>query len=190
MVYKKRIILILFYCSFIFSNYCLSIENKDFKSYIIKVILNQNNKISLKNIYDDKIINANISGFVDSSDRGTFLKAKIQCDILGRRYKGRVFSCGFAEVEDLKGYCQFITTNPKDSLLTYWECSTTAGSTGDPICKGKVKVIEGFGGLAGIIGFGEIEMPLIKTLANKKISYPILWNLKIKKPLNLKKPNY
>lgn len=189
MYYKKKIILFLTFMSYFYSTFSISIENSDFLNYKINVILKKVNKVYVKSVLDDKIINGIIEGTTDSSARNTFSNAKLYCDILGRSYKGRVFSCGFAEVEDLKGYCQFIMSKPEDSLLTYWECTTTAGLNGDAICKGKVKVLQGYGNLAGVIGFGEIEMPLIKILMNEKINYPMQWTLKMKHPLTLKRNN-
>ena len=189
MFLKKKINLIFLLFIYMLCCICLSTENTDFKNYKIRVALSKADKVSIKNIIDDKIINGSIKGTITDSNFNIFVQTNIECDIIGRAYKGRVFSCGFAEVEDLKGYCQFTTSNHKDSFLTYWECSTTAGLNGDAVCKGKAKVLQGFGSLAGLIGFGEIEMPLIKTLINEKISYPMKWTLKIKHPLALKKIN-
>ncbi len=189
MFFKRKLSLVFFLLIYINLNLCLSIENKDFKNYKLRFFLSNDNKFSIKNILDDKIIRGSIKGTITDSNFGIFSNTSIECDILGRSYKGRAFSCGFAEVEDLKGYCQFITSNHQDSLLTYWECSTTAGLNGDAVCKGKAKVLQGFGNLAGVIGFGEIEMPLTKTLVSEKISYPMRWTLKIKHPLALKKIN-
>ena len=189
MYYKKKLFIFLFFLVFMLIKMTISLENPDFKDYKLDVELKNKSNISIKSVFEEKIINGNISGRVYESGGKIFSNARMWCDILGRTYKGRGFSCGFAEVEDLKGYCQFTTSKPKDSLLTYWECSTTAGLNGDAICKGKVKVLQGFGNLAGVIGFGELEMPLIKNLTSQKISYPMQWKLKIKHPIVLKKQN-
>tara|TARA_A100001015_G_scaffold313501_1_gene420868 strand:+ start:1422 stop:1991 length:570 start_codon:yes stop_codon:yes gene_type:complete len=186
---KNTIILLFLLINYMCSAFSNTIENSDFKLYKFKAVLNKANDVDVKSINDDKIINGSINGRIDSALHKTFSNAKLQCEILGRSYKGRVFSCGFAEVEDLKGYCQFIMPKSEDLLLTYLECTTTAGLNGDAMCKGKVNVLQGFGNLAGVIGFGEVEMPLIKSLMNKNISYPMKWTLKIKHPLALKKIN-
>ena len=77
--------------------------------------------------------------------------------------------------------------NSKDVLITSWSCNTTAGLSGDATCKGKVSVVEGFGKFAGVLGFGEIEMPLAKSFVDNKISHTLRLNFKIKYPLNIKK---
>ena len=52
---------------------------------------------------------------------------------------------------------------------------------------GKLSIIQGFGKFAGVLGFGEIEMPLAKTLISNKQSYPMRLTMKIKYPLNIKR---
>ena len=37
--------------------------------------------------------------------------------------------------------------------MTKWNCSTTAGFSGDAICKGKLSVVNGNGKFAGVIRF-------------------------------------
>ena len=161
-------------------------SNDSFKENIFKFKLVEDNNVLMSYIGEDKILKGNINGKLSNSVLN-FKKAKISCDFLGRSYTGRGFSCGFAEVEDLGGYCYISLPSNTDSLLTKWECATTAGFNGDAICKGKLSVVNGSGKFAGIIGFGEIEMPLSKAILENKIEDPLKLKVKIKYPLDIKK---
>lgn len=157
-----------------------------FVENILKFKLNTNNNILHYFVGEDMIFKGNIKGKISSSSKG-FQRSSISCDLLGRSYKGRGFSCGFSEVEDLTGYCYLSFPDNLDLILTKWDCSTTAGFDGDAICAGKVDIISGEGKFVGIIGFGKIEIPLAKTLEKNDNNYPIKLNIKIKYPLTLKK---
>ena len=98
----------------------------------------------------------------------------------------RSFSCGFSEVEDLNGFCKITFKDKNSIILIDWKCSTTAGLQGDAVCKGKLDVLKGFGDYAGVIGFGKLEMPLIKTIKSEKISLPMKVHISLKRPLLLK----
>ena len=165
----------------------LSLASEDFLDYKLKVILNTDNKISLKSIAQDDIIKGTLYGKISDTSYKEFTGAHLECDLLGRSYKGRGFSCGFAVVEDLNGYCYLKKSNSQDALITFWKCSTTAGLDGDAFCKGKLSIIQGFGQFAGVLGFGEIEMPLAKNLISNKQSHPMKLKMKIKYPLDIKK---
>ena len=115
-----------------------------------------------------------------------FTNANLDCDFIGRSYKGRGFSCGFAVIEDLKGFCYIKNNNNKDILIIEWACNTTAGINGDAYCAGKLNVIQGFGIFAGVNGFGEINMPIAKSI-NSNMSSPLNINLNIKYPMSLNK---
>lgn len=161
-------------------------SNDSFEENIFRFKLVEDNNVLMSYIGEDKILKGNINGKLSNSVLN-FKKAKISCDFLGRSYTGRGFSCGFAEVEDLGGYCYISLPSNTDSLLTKWECATTAGFNGDAICKGKLSVVNGSGKFAGIIGFGEIEMPLSKAILENKIEEPLKLKVKIKYPLDIKK---
>lgn len=159
--------------------------NDDFQENIFKFQLVESNNILMSYIGEDKILKGNLTGELSNSVI-KFEGSNITCDFLGRSYTGRGFSCGFSEVEDLNGYCFISLPNNIDTLLTKWDCTTTAGSNGDAVCKGKVSVLNGNGKFAGIVGFGEIEMPLAKAILEKKIDALLKLKVKIKYPLDIK----
>ena len=163
------------------------LATEDFLDYKLSVIVNTDNNISIKSVAQDEIIKGTLYGKVENTSYDAFIQTTLECDLLGRSYKGRGFSCGFAVVEDLNGFCYFNKSNSQDILITSWECSTTAGLDGDASCKGKLSVVQGFGKFAGVLGFGEIEMPLAKTLTASKQSHPMKLKMKIKYPLDIKK---
>ena len=163
------------------------IASDDFLNYNLNVIINTDNNITLKSVAQDEIIKGTLHGKIDNKDYKEFTETFLECDLLGRSYKGRGFSCGFAIVEDLNGLCYLNKSNTKDILITSWKCTTTAGFNGDAFCKGKLNIVQGFGKFAGVLGFGEIEMPLAKTLTANTLSYPMKLKMKIKYPLDIKK---
>ena len=180
-----KIFLTLFIINISLSKFSFATE--DFLDYKLNVIINTNNNISKKNVAKDEIIKGTLFGKIEDTSYKAFKNTTLECDLLGRSYKGRGFSCGFAVVEDLNGLCYLNNSNGEDTLITSWKCSTTAGLDGDAYCKGKLSIVQGFGKFAGVLGFGEIEMPLAKTLISNKQSYPMRLTMKIKYPLNIKK---
>ena len=185
MLVKFENVIIVCFLLFI-SSFHLLIGSDDFEENILKFNLDNENNILMSNIGDDKILKGSLKGSLASS-YGSFLAANISCDLLGRSYKGRGFSCGFSEVEDLNGYCYVNLPNKIDTFLTKWDCITTAGFDGDAVCIGKVSIVNGNGKFAGIIGFGEIEMPLAKSLTENNKKHPLKLKVKIKYPLDIKK---
>ena len=71
-------------------------------------------------------------------------------------------------------------------MIFDWACNTTAGINGDAFCAGKLNIIQGFGNFAGVSGFGEINMPIAKTI-NSNMSSPLNMILNIKYPMSLNK---
>ena len=180
MIMQYRIIMI--FLIFVFSNYLKS-ENELLKVRI-DVKLSNNNIINSKSIGEDEILSGIFYGKTESIEDKNFTNANLDCDFIGRSYKGRGFSCGFAVIEDLKGFCYIKNNNNKDILIIEWACNTTAGINGDAYCAGKFNIIQGFGVFAGVDGFGEISMPIAKTI-NSNISSSLNINLSIKYPMSL-----
>ena len=179
--YIRFIILHLFLTGFLYAS-------EDFEEYKLDVDIKSDTNISFRSIADNEIIKGNILGEIQNTSYDILSNAFVECELLGRSYKGRGFSCGFAVVEDLKGFCFLRKLNNLDTLMTSWSCSTTAGFNGDASCIGKLSVVEGFGKFAGVLGFGEIEMPLAKTLLlDENKNHKLKLKLKIKYPLNVKK---
>ena len=182
MIMYARIIIILFI--FVFSNYLKS-ENELLKVKI-DVKLDKGNIINTKSVGEDEILSGAFYGRTESVEDKNFANANLECDFIGRSYKGRGFSCGFAVIEDLKGFCYIKNNNEEDILIVDWNCNTTAGINGDAFCAGKLNIIQGFGVFAGVNGFGEINMPIAKTI-NSNMSSPLNISLNIKYPMSLKK---
>ena len=169
---------------FVFSNYLKS--GNELLKVKIDVKLSESNIINTKSVGEDEILSGAFYGQTESIEDKNFANANLECDFIGRSYKGRGFSCGFAVIEDLKGFCYIKNNNEEDILIVDWNCNTTAGINGDAYCAGKLNIIQGFGVFAGVNGFGEINMPIAKTI-NSNISTPLNINLSIKYPMSLNK---
>ena len=178
-MYLRTIIIFLI---LVFSSY-LKGENEILKVKI-DVKLSNNNIINTKSVGEDEIISGALYGKTVSVEDENFANANLECDFIGRSYQGRGFSCGFAVIEDLKGFCYIKNNNNKDIIIVDWICNTTAGINGDAYCSGKLNIIQGFGVFAGVDGFGEISMPIAKTI-NSNISSSLNINLNIKYPMSL-----
>ncbi len=152
----------------------------------IDVKLGESNIINSKNVGEDEILSGTFYGKTESIEDKNFANANLECDFIGRSYQGRGFSCGFAVIEDLRGFCYIKNNKNADILIADWNCNTTAGINGNAYCAGKLNIIQGFGKFAGVSGFGEISMPIAKTI-NSKMSSPLNISLKIKYPMSLKK---
>ena len=178
-MYVKIIVIFLI---FVFSNYLKS-ENELLK-VTIDAKLSESNVINTKSVGEDEILSGAFHGKTESIEDKNFTNANLECDFIGRSYKGRGFSCGFAVIEDLKGFCYIKKNNDEDILMVEWNCNTTAGINGDAYCAGKLNIIQGFGVFAGVNGFGKINMPIAKTI-NSNMSHPLKINLNIKYPMSL-----
>ena len=139
-------------------------SDNDFANVKLNIKLDEDNIIKMKSMGEDEILSGAFYGKILSSEDKNFANANLECDFIGRSYKGRGFSCGFAVIEDLKGFCYIKNNNSEDILMVEWNCNTTAG----------------------INGFGEINMPIAKTI-NSDISSPLNINLNIKYPMSLNK---
>ena len=164
---------------------CLKAENELLKLKI-DVNLSNGSIVNSKNIGEDEILSGVFYGKTENFIDKNFDNAYLECDFIGRSYQGRGFSCGFAVIEDLKGFCYIKNNNDEDILIVEWNCNTTAGINGDAYCAGKLDIIQGFGKFAGVSGFGEINMPIAKAI-NSKISRALNISLNIKYPMSLKK---
>ena len=176
--------IIAFILIFVLSNYLRS-EN-ELLQVKVDVKLNENNIVNKKNVGEDEILSGALYGKTESITDKNFTNANLECDFIGRSYQGRGFSCGFAVIEDLKGFCYIKSNNNEDIIIFDWACNTTAGINGNAYCAGKLNIIQGFGKFAGVSGFGEINMPIAKTI-NSNMSSPLDINLNIKYPMSLNK---
>ena len=161
-------------------------SNNDFAYVKLNIKLDENNIIKIKSMGEDEILTGAFYGKTESIEDKNFANANLECDFIGRSYKGRGFSCGFAVIEDLKGFCYIKNNNNEDILIVDWSCNTTGGLNGEAFCSGKLNIIQGFGKFAGVSGFGKINMPIAKSI-NASMSSPTSINLNIKYPMSLNK---
>ena len=159
-------------------------SNNDFANVKLNIKLDENNIINIKSMGEDEILTGAFYGKTESIEDKNFANANLECDFIGRSYKGRGFSCGFAVIEDLKGFCYIKNNNNEDILIVDWSCNTTGGLNGEAYCSGKLNIIQGFGTFAGVSGFGKINMPIAKSI-NASMSSPTSINLNIKYPMSL-----
>ena len=160
--------------------------DNDFTNVKLNIKLDEDNIIKIKSIGEDEILSGAFYGKTESIEDKNFANANLECDFIGRSYKGRGFSCGFAVIEDLKGFCYLKNNNNEDVLIVDWSCNTTAGINGDAYCAGKLNIIQGFGRFAGVSGFGKINMPIAKTITSE-MSSSLNISLNIKYPMSLKR---
>ena len=158
--------------------------DNDFVNLKLNIKLDENNIVKIKKMGEDEILSGVFYGIVENKEDDNLNNANLECDFIGRSYQGRGFSCGFAVIEDLKGYCYIKNNNNEDILIVDWTCNTTAGINGDAYCAGKLNITQGFGAFAGVNGFGKINMPVAKTI-NSNMSSPLNIHLKIKYPMSL-----
>ncbi len=100
MIMYTRIIIIFIYI--VFSNYLKS-ENELLKVKI-DVKLDKGNIINTKSVGEDEILSGAFFGKTESVEDKNFANANLECDFIGRSYKGRGFSCGFAVIGRFKGF--------------------------------------------------------------------------------------
>lgn len=160
--------------------------DNDFANVKLNIKLDENNIIKMKSVGEDEILSGAFYGKTESIEDKNFANANLECDFIGRSYQGRGFSCGFAVIEDLKGFCYIKNNNNEDILIVDWSCNTTGGLNGEAYCSGKLNIIQGFGKFAGVSGFGNINMPIAKSI-NSEINTPLNIILNIKYPMSLKK---
>ena len=160
--------------------------DNDFAKVKLNIKLDEDNIIKIKSMGEDEILSGAFYGKTESVEDKNFANANLECDFIGRSYKGRGFSCGFAVIEDLRGFCYIKNNNNEDILIFDWDCNTTAGINGDAYCAGKLNIIQGFGIFAGVNGFGKINMPIAKSI-NSNMSSPFNIDLNIKYPMSLNK---
>jgi hypothetical protein len=163
--------------------------DSEFVSVKLNVKLDENNIIKIKSMGEDEIFSGIFYGKTENLEDENFNNTNLECDFIGRSYKGRGFSCGFATLEELQGYCYINKKNKKDILIISWNCNTAAGFNTEANCSGKLNLIQGFGDFAGVSGYGKIKMPLAKTM-NKEISLPMELIINIKYPESLKKSTF
>ena len=169
-----NLILLIVITSFGYAN-----ENTKEDVQKFQIIIDTDSKFSIDRAGDSEILSGSYNGDVTGLKLLEGMKAN--CNLVGRSYQGRGFSCGFAEVEELNGICIF-AKNKNDVIIAKWQCITSVGDNGDASCLGKASFVEGHGLFAGIDGSASISSPLVKQLLEKKISLPSVWKANISLP--------
>ena len=160
MIMNSRIIII--FLIFVSSNY-LKGENELLKVKI-DVKLSKSNIINKKNVGEDQILSGVFYGKTESIEDKNFADANLECDFIGRSYQGRGFSCGFAVIEDLKGFC-YMKNNNNFELLNKKILIVGFGRIGRQLikrCLGfemKVDVYDPF-----------VEQKIIKSFGGNKVN--------------------
>ncbi|PPR15938.1 MAG: hypothetical protein CFH33_01080 [Alphaproteobacteria bacterium MarineAlpha9_Bin3] len=146
-------------------------------------------KISLVAIYSNKpevneisigetiIATANFSAFISSE--GYLNKGILECKVTAYAAPGRGFSCGFAQMENVSGYC-IIKDKDEDSLVAKLECSSGATVSTDVRCEGRLDFMSGTGKYSGINGTARLHMEQIFTAGESSIEFLGWWRLPAK----------
>lgn len=153
---------------------------KEDQNFLMVIGIEKN--ISKKEVGNESIISGNFNAVL--SDNILLKDYVASCEIIGRAYQGRGFSCGFSEMESLKGFC-VIKKEEKDIIVMEWFCTTSTGPKGDAVCSGKASIVNGYGVFAGITGNANISIPLVKQMINEKNSLKSLWEAKFYLPERL-----
>tara|TARA_B100000686_G_scaffold93040_1_gene99427 strand:+ start:13 stop:570 length:558 start_codon:yes stop_codon:yes gene_type:complete len=104
-------------------------------------------------------------------ENNIFSGSFIDCKLAAHAAPGRGgFSCGFAQMENVNGYC-IITDTKGDSLVSKLECSSGATMTQNVRCEGRLDFISGTGRFAGASGFARLNMDQIFTISNEQIQF-------------------
>ena len=134
-----------------------------FGEYIEAPIIEENT------IGDARIALVNFTALINENN--FFSGSFIDCKLVAYAAPGRGgFSCGFAQMENVNGYC-IITDSKGDSLVSKLECSSGSTMTQDVRCEGRLDFISGTGKYAGVSGFAKLNMDQIFTIGEEQIKF-------------------
>ena len=143
-----KLVFILFFCT----NYIFAEENlipEDAKLVNVEVQYDQPPIIVENEIGEDTIAVATIRGKILTD--GYLKSGTVDCRLVGHAAPGRVFSCGFAQVESVEGYCIFKNSSD-EGLVAKLSCSTAANGIEGASCQGRLDFLSGSGIFAGVSG--------------------------------------
>ncbi len=167
---KMKLLLIFFLYMFIYVSYAEEIVAPD-NSYSIDI---EGKYISAPIIEESTIGDARIAlvNFTALIKENNFFSGSfIDCKLAAHAAPGRGgFSCGFAQMENVNGYC-VITDTKGDSLVSKLECSSGATMTQNVKCEGRLDFISGTGKYAGASGFAKLNMDQIFTISDEQIQF-------------------
>ena len=120
-------------------------------------------------IGDARIALVNFTALI--KENNFFSGSFIDCKLAAHAAPGRGgFSCGFAQMENVNGYC-IITDTKGDSLVSKLECTSGSTMTQNVRCEGRLDFISGTGKYAGASGFAKLNMDQIFTISDEQIQF-------------------
>ena len=149
-----KLVFILFFCT----NYIFAEENlipEDAKLVNVEVQYDQPPIIVENEIGEDTIAVATIRGKILTD--GYLKSGTVDCRLVGHAAPGRVFSCGFAQVESVEGDCIFKNSSD-EGLVAKLSCSTAANGIEGASCQGRLDFLSGSGIFAGVSGNAKLNM--------------------------------
>lgn len=168
-----KLIFILFFCT----NYIFAEENiipEDAKLVNVEVQYDQPPIIVENKVGEDTIAVATIRGKILTD--GYLKSGTVDCRLVGHAAPGRVFSCGFAQVESVEGYCIFKNSSD-EGLVAKLSCSTAANGIEGASCQGRLDFLSGSGIFAGISGKAKLNMSQVFSTDDSFLKFNGFWKL-------------
>jgi len=169
--------LLLFFIILLYQNSVYADEStipEDAKVVNIEAIYDQAPIIVQNDLGENTIAVATIRGRILTD--GYLKSGTVDCRVVGYAAPGRIFSCGFAQVEYVDGYCIFKNTED-EGLVAKLSCSTAANGIKGASCQGKLDFLSGSGTFAGISGTAKLNMAQIFSSDEKFLSFSGFWKL-------------
>ena len=168
-----KLVFILFFCT----NYIFAEENlipEDAKLVNVEVQYDQPPIIVENEIGEDTIAVATIRGKILTD--GYLKSGTVDCRLVGHAAPGRVFSCGFAQVESVEGYCIFKNSSD-EGLVAKLSCSTAANGIEGASCQGRLDFLSGSGIFAGVSGNAKLNMSKVFYTDDSFLKFDGFWKL-------------
>ncbi len=168
-----KLVFILFFCT----NYIFAEENlipEDAKLVNVEVQYDQPPIIVENEIGEDTIAVATIRGKILTD--GYLKSGTVDCRLVGHAAPGRVFSCGFAQVESVEGYCIFKNSSD-EGLVAKLSCSTAANGIEGASCQGRLDFLSGSGIFAGVSGNAKLNMSQVFSTDDSFLKFDGFWKL-------------
>ena len=168
-----KLVFILFFCT----NYIFAEENlipEDAKLVNVEVQYDQPPIIVENEIGEDTIAVATIRGKILTD--GYLKSGTVDCRLVGHAAPGRVFSCGFAQVESVEGYCIFKNSSD-EGLVAKLSCSTAANGIEGASCQGRLDFLSGSGIFAGVSGNAKLNMSQVFSTDDRFLKFDGFWKL-------------
>jgi len=167
----------LIFISFFCTNYIFAEENiipEDAKLVNVEVQYDQPPIIVENKVGEDTIAVATIRGKILTD--GYLKSGTVDCRLVGHAAPGRVFSCGFAQVESVEGYCIFKNSSD-EGLVAKLSCSTAANGIEGASCQGRLDFLSGSGIFAGVSGNAKLNMSQVFSTDDSFLKFDGYWKL-------------